>query len=88
MNVRVGRQELQFGSSRLVSVRDLNVRQSFDAVRGTVARAAWRLDGFASWPVTTRPNALDDATDGARRLWGVDGCATQVVRATRLTSTI
>jgi hypothetical protein len=73
MNLRVGRQELQFGSSRLVSVRDLNVRQSFDAVRGTVARAAWRLDGFASWPVNTRPGALDDSTDGVRRLWGVYG---------------
>jgi hypothetical protein len=73
LNVRVGRQELQFGSSRLVSVRDLNVRQSFDAVRGTVTRTAWRLDGFASWPVTTRRDALDDSTDRARRLWGVYG---------------
>jgi hypothetical protein len=73
MNLRVGRQELQFGSSRLISVRDLNVRQSFDAVRGTVVRAAWHLDGFASWPVTTHPNALDDSTDQARRLWGVYG---------------
>jgi hypothetical protein len=73
MNLRVGRQELQFGSSRLVSVRDLNVRQSFDAVRGTVTRGAWHLDGFASWPVTTRPEALDDSTDRSRRLWGVYG---------------
>jgi hypothetical protein len=64
---------LQFGSSRLVSVRDLNVRQAFDAVRGSVTRAAWRVDAFASWPVTTRPDALDDATERARRLWGVYG---------------
>jgi hypothetical protein len=71
LTLRVGRQELQFGSSRLVSVRDLNVRQSFDAVRSTVATEAWRLDAFASWPVTTRPDALDDSTDGARRLWGI-----------------
>jgi alginate export protein len=71
LNVRVGRQELQFGSSRLVSVRDLNVRQSFDAVRGTVANETWRLDAFASWPATTRPDALDDVTDRTRRLWGV-----------------
>jgi alginate export protein len=71
LNLRVGRQELQFGSSRLVSVRDLNVRQSFDAVRGTVVSEAWRVDAFASWPVTTRPDALDDATDRSRRLWGV-----------------
>jgi hypothetical protein len=71
MTLRVGRQELQFGSSRLVSVRDLNVRQSFDAVRGIATGTAWRLDAFASWPVTTRPDALDDATDSTRRLWGV-----------------
>ena len=70
-NLRVGRQELQFGSSRLVSVRDLNVRQSFDAVRGTVVQPIWRLDAFASWPVATRPDALDDSTDRTRRLWGV-----------------
>jgi hypothetical protein len=70
-NLRLGRQELQFGSSRLVSVRDLNVRQSFDAVRGAVVSEAWRVDAFASWPVTTRPDALDDATDRTRRLWGV-----------------
>jgi Alginate export len=69
--LRVGRQEQQFGSSRLVSVRDLNVRQSFDAVRATVTRGAWQLDVFTSWPVTTRKGALDDATDRARKLWGV-----------------
>jgi hypothetical protein len=71
MDLKVGRQELQFGSSRLVSVRDLNVRQSFDAARATLARRAWRIDAFGSWPVSTRSGALDDATDRTRRLWGV-----------------
>jgi hypothetical protein len=70
LRLRLGRQELQFGSSRLVSVRDLNVRQSFDAVRGMVVSEAWRVDAFASWPVTTRPDALDDATDSTRKIVG------------------
>jgi hypothetical protein len=71
VDLRLGRQELQFGSSRLVSVRDLNVRQSFDAARATLTRGAWRIDAFGSWPASTRNGPLDDATDRARRLWGV-----------------
>jgi Alginate export len=70
---RAGRQELQFGSSRLVSIRDLNVRQSFDAGRLTVAREPWRVDAFAGWPAQTRVGAWDDAPDRDRMLWGVYG---------------
>lgn len=70
VSVRAGRQELQFGSSRLVSVRDLNVRQSFDAARVTVRRHSWQADLFGGRPVHTRAGALDDATDAGRALWG------------------
>ncbi|MGE0864361.1 MAG: alginate export family protein [Vicinamibacterales bacterium] len=70
---RLGRQELQFGSARLVSMRDLNVRQSFDAARVTLLGRAWRVDAFAGHPATTRAGALDDATDPERALWGVYG---------------
>ena len=71
--LRVGRQELQFGSSRLVSNRDLNVRQSFDAVRWTSKMTAWRLDLFGATPARTRPGVLDDAVDDSRALWGAYG---------------
>ena len=72
LRVRAGRQELNFGSSRLVSVREgPNVRQSFDALRVIVSRDAWRLDGFVSRPVITTAGALDDRRDDSRALWGV-----------------
>ena len=71
--VRVGRQELQFGSARLVSMRDLNVRQSFDAGRVILLNGSWRVDAFAGRPATTRVGAIDDVTDRTRVLWGVYG---------------
>ena len=72
LRIRAGRQELNFGSSRLVSVREgPNVRQSFDALRVIVYRDAWRVDAFVSRPVITLPGLLDDRRDGGRALWGV-----------------
>jgi hypothetical protein len=72
LRFRAGRQELNFGSSRLVSVREgPNVRQSFDAFRVIVTRLRWRLDGFVSRPVSTTPGAFDDHRDESRALWGV-----------------
>lgn len=70
--LRTGRQELAFGSSRLVSVRESpNVRLSFDGVRGTVESTTWRTDVFAVRPVETDPGTFDDAGDRSRALWGV-----------------
>lgn len=58
---RIGRQELQYGSSRLVSVRESpNVRRTFDAARAVFRSAAWRVDAFVSRPVETRPGVFDD----------------------------
>ena len=72
IRLRVGRQELNFGSGRLVSVREgPNVRQSFDAVRAIVTQGRWRADAFVSRPVTTMPALFDDRHDRGRALWGV-----------------
>ena len=69
--LRLGRQELSFGSSRLVSVRESpNVRLAFDGLRGTYVADGWRVDAFASRPVETNPDSFDDATDRDRALWG------------------
>lgn len=71
VTLRLGRQELSFGSSRLVSVRESpNVRLAFDGVRGTYVSAKWRVDAIASRPVETNPGRFDDATDRDRALWG------------------
>jgi Alginate export len=78
VSLRAGRQEFQFGSGRLVSVREgPNVRQSFDAFRAIVRHDPWRVDVFVSRPVITTPGTLDDRRDDNRGLWGV-----YVVRST------
>lgn len=69
--LRVGRQEISFGTSRLVSFREgPNVRQTFDGARLTVLQAGWRLDVFATKPVETNRGAFDDSPDHARSFWG------------------
>ena len=72
VTARLGRQELKYGSSRLVSVREgPNVRQSFDGARLLLHSGEWRLDAFAVRPVTTEPGEWDDEPDPARAFFGV-----------------
>ena len=52
--LRAGRQEMSFGSSRLVGVRESpNVRQSFDGLRATLGVEGWLVDGFLTRPAET-----------------------------------
>lgn len=70
--LRIGRQELAFGSSRLISVRESpNVRQSFDGVRATLALGDWKIDGLLVKPARTEREIFDDAWDHSRTIWGV-----------------
>lgn len=72
LSVRAGRQELNLGSARLVSVREgLNVRQSFDMFRMIIRNEKWRVDTFISRPATTAAGVFDDKTDPDRALWGI-----------------
>ena len=49
--LRVGRQELNYGSGRLFSVREgPNVRQSFDGLKIRSKAAAWNVDAWAVRP--------------------------------------
>ncbi|AMJ59974.1 alginate export family protein [Bosea sp. PAMC 26642] len=70
--LRGGRQEMSFGSSRLVSVRESpNIRRAFDG-----ARAAWigsgesRIDAFLMRPVAPQLGAFNDSNDRAQLFWG------------------
>lgn len=51
LTLRAGRQELEFGSGRLVDVREgTNVRRTFDGFRGMVNLDDWELNALAmSW---------------------------------------
>jgi hypothetical protein len=71
LTLRSGRQELTYGTQRIISVREgPNVRQSFDGFRGIYRSGEVQLDGFATKPAQTRRHVFDDGPDNTRALWG------------------
>ncbi len=72
ITLRAGRQEMSYGSSRLVSVREgPNVRQSFDAGKIIVKQRNLQIDAFVSRPVETRTGVFDDRSDPNVWFWGL-----------------
>lgn len=72
LTLRLGRQEMAFGSSRLISFRESpNVRLAFDGLRVILTTGVWRIDALAVEPMQTRPGALDDGNDPHQKLWGL-----------------
>jgi hypothetical protein len=70
--VRLGRQELDYGSGRLVSVREgPNVRQSFDGVKIRSQYGSWRIDGFAVRPDLDEPGYFNNVPDHRSAFWGI-----------------
>ncbi len=68
---RLGRQEMQLGSARLVAVRDgPNVRYTYDGGRILVRSGSSSLSALAVRPRKNQPGAFDDSTDDAKALWG------------------
>lgn len=71
---RLGRQELSYGSERLISVREgVNLRRSFDAARALLKVGGWSIDGFWSKPVLNRVDVFDDIPNPKISLWGIYG---------------
>jgi hypothetical protein len=69
---RVGRQELEYGSGRLIDVREgPNVRLSFDGFMVKSKIDSWRIDGFAMRPDLDKPGFFDNAPNHAVGFWGV-----------------
>ncbi|GFE57986.1 alginate export family protein [Geobacter sp. AOG1] len=69
--LRSGRQELAYGTQRIISVREgPNVRQSFDGFRGIYRGGDVQIDGFATKPAQTNRHVFDDGPDNAKALWG------------------
>jgi hypothetical protein len=72
LTARLGRQELEYGSGRLIDVRDgPNLRLSFDAARLLLHKGDWEVDGWWGKPVLNRPGVFDDIPDPARSFWGL-----------------
>ncbi|MEM7665826.1 MAG: alginate export family protein [Pseudomonadota bacterium] len=69
---RIGRQELNIGSGRLVSIRDgPNVRRTFDGVRLGLARGDWSVEGFGFGVRGDERGSFDDRIFEDEALWGV-----------------
>lgn len=70
--LRVGRQELNYGSGRLISVREgPNTRQSFDGVRLYGRWRKWDVNVFAVRPDLDKAGFFDNAPDHRTSFWGV-----------------
>ena len=69
--LRVGRQELEYGSGRLIDVREgPNVRLSFDGFMVKSKIDSWQIDGFALRPDLDNFGFFDNAPDHAVGFWG------------------
>ncbi len=69
---RGGRQEMLFGSARLVDVREgPNVRLSFDGGRAFYQSPDIRVDAFVVRPVVPKPGVFDDYSDPGQAFWGL-----------------
>jgi len=75
LTARVGRQELQFGSQRMVSPLDwANSRRTFDAAMLMWRGDDWDIDGFySSYAIRKNPDYLTkvDPSDGDYQMYGV-----------------
>src|SRR5215472_5463366 len=72
LTLRVGRQEMAFGSGRMIALREgPNVPLSFDGLRLSWRIPAWQVDGFATRPVQNNPGIFDDPPQHDFAFWGV-----------------
>src|ERR1700759_3592411 len=72
MQLRIGRHELEYGSGRLIDVREgPNVRLSFDGFMVKSKINSWHIDGFAVRPDLDNFGFFDNAPNHAVGFWGV-----------------
>jgi hypothetical protein len=70
--LRVGRQELLFGSERLVSVREgTTIRRRFDLVRADLNWPHLTLTAVAGYLTENQDQVFHDGTDEDQALWGL-----------------
>ncbi len=71
LTMRLGRQEMSYGSQRIVSVRDApNNRQSFDGAKVIMNMNKLRVDAFLTSYVQARKGIFDDDFSKSIRFWG------------------
>ncbi|MFV5703278.1 alginate export family protein [Flavobacterium sp. XS2P12] len=71
LTLRIGRQELSYGSQRLISVRENpNSRQSFDALKIIFKTENTQTDLLYGYYVKNQTGNFNDKIDDAIKLWG------------------
>jgi len=71
LTLRAGRQEMAYGSQRLISVRESpNNRLAFDAVRVLTKFGGWRTDAWLGQPVEIDRAIFDDQRISETTFWG------------------
>ena len=71
LTFRVGRQQMSFGSARLVGTGEgLNVLTRFDGARAILQTDRWRVDAFDTRPTASSYGVADGAGRYKRLLWG------------------
>ncbi len=71
LTLRAGRQEMAYGSQRLISVRESpNNRLAFDAVRVLTHVGEWQADAWLAQPVEIDPGIFDDQRIRETAFWG------------------
>jgi hypothetical protein len=69
---RIGRQEMDYGSSRLISVREgPNARQYFTGAKAMYASSRLFTDVFVMKADTIKPGVFDNKTSKNVNLWGI-----------------
>jgi hypothetical protein len=71
LTLQTGRQEMSYGSQRLVSLRERpNSRQSFDGVKTVLKHKEFQTDLFYTHPVSNKPGVFNDPVNPDAEFWG------------------
>jgi hypothetical protein len=77
IELRAGRQQLEYGSGRLIDVREgPNVRLSFDGFLVKSKIKEWQVDGLAVRPDLDTPGFFSNAPNHQVGFWGIYGIRT------------
>lgn len=71
LTLRSGRQEMSYGSQRLIAVREgPNSRLAFDAVKLFYKKNNWQTDAFYTHPIANNPGTFNDNFNENAKFWG------------------
>lgn len=72
LTLRLGRQEIQYGSGRLIDVREgPNLRLYFDGAKVAYASYNLKIDAFVMASPIVNPGVFDNSSNRKANLWGI-----------------